>query len=170
MGNQMQCRKPRFNPWVRKIPCRRTWQPTLVLLPRESHGQRSLAGCSPQDHKESDRTEATKQQHVALWAVCYVLLAYDFNLQLRGKTVHKYDDDGDGFSDTHWAYAMTQGPNWALHVLTHLIFTTILWGNTIDPKKEESHRLKRQVCVCMSVHVYECVNHKLALAIYLFKD
>ena len=99
-----QCRRRKrhgLDPWVRKIPCRRTWQPTLVLLPRESHGQRSLAGCSPQDHKESDRTEATKQQHVALWAVCYVLLAYDFNLQLRGKTVHKYDDDGDGFSDTH---------------------------------------------------------------------
>ena len=90
----------------------------LVLLPwrilsRESHGQRSLAGCSPQDHKESDRTEATKQQqqHVALWAVCYVLLAYDFNLQLRGKIVHKHDDDGNGVSDTHRAYAMTQGPN-----------------------------------------------------------
>ena len=36
-----------FDPWVGKIPWRRAWQPTLVLLPRESHGQRSLAGCSP---------------------------------------------------------------------------------------------------------------------------
>ena len=26
---------------------KRAWQPILVLLPRESHGQRSLAGCSP---------------------------------------------------------------------------------------------------------------------------
>ena len=25
------------------------WQPTPVFLPRESHGQRSLVGCSPQD-------------------------------------------------------------------------------------------------------------------------
>ena len=24
----------------------RNWQPTLVLLPRESHGQRNLVGCS----------------------------------------------------------------------------------------------------------------------------
>ena len=41
------CRRPRFNPWVRKIPWRRKWQPTPVLLPGESHGQRSLVGYSP---------------------------------------------------------------------------------------------------------------------------
>ena len=28
--------------WVGKIPWRRAWQPTLVFLPGESHGQRSL--------------------------------------------------------------------------------------------------------------------------------
>ena len=28
------------------IPWRRKWQPTSVFLPGESHGQRSLAGCS----------------------------------------------------------------------------------------------------------------------------
>ena len=33
-----------FDPWVRKIPWRRAWQPTSVFLPGESHGQRSLAG------------------------------------------------------------------------------------------------------------------------------
>ena len=35
----------------------RKWQPTPVLLPGESHGQRSLLGYSPQGRKESDRTE-----------------------------------------------------------------------------------------------------------------
>ena len=35
----------------------REWQPTPVLLPGESHGQRSLAGYSPCGHKESDMTE-----------------------------------------------------------------------------------------------------------------
>ena len=34
------------------------WQLTPVFLPGESHGQRSLAGYSPWDHKESDTTEA----------------------------------------------------------------------------------------------------------------
>ena len=33
--------------WVWKIPCRRKWQPIPVFLLGESHGQRSLVGCSP---------------------------------------------------------------------------------------------------------------------------
>ena len=36
----------RFNPWVRKFPWRRAWQPTPVFLPGESHEQRSLVACS----------------------------------------------------------------------------------------------------------------------------
>ena len=36
---------------------RRQWQPTPVLLPGKSHGQRSLAGCTPWGRKESDTTE-----------------------------------------------------------------------------------------------------------------
>ena len=35
------------------------WQPTPVLLTGGSHGQRSLVGCSPWGHRESDTTEAT---------------------------------------------------------------------------------------------------------------
>ena len=31
-----QCRRSGFNPWVRKIPWRRSWQPTPVFLPGES--------------------------------------------------------------------------------------------------------------------------------------
>ena len=41
-----QCRKHkrhRFDPCIRKMPWRRKWQPTPVFLPREFHGQRSLA-------------------------------------------------------------------------------------------------------------------------------
>ena len=34
-------------PWVEKILCRRKWQPAPGFLPRESFGQRSLAGYSP---------------------------------------------------------------------------------------------------------------------------
>ena len=33
------------------------WQPTPVFLPGKSHGWRSLVGCSPWGHKESDTTE-----------------------------------------------------------------------------------------------------------------
>ena len=37
-------KRRRFEPWVRKIPWRRKWKPTLVFLPGESYGQRSLVG------------------------------------------------------------------------------------------------------------------------------
>ena len=37
-----QCRRHGFNPWVKKIPWRRKWQPTPVFLPGKYHGQRSL--------------------------------------------------------------------------------------------------------------------------------
>ena len=43
--------------WVGKIPWRRKWKSTPVLLPEKSHGQRSLVGYSPWGRKESDRTE-----------------------------------------------------------------------------------------------------------------
>ena len=33
------------------------WLPTPVVLPGKSHGQRSLVGCSPWGHEESDTTE-----------------------------------------------------------------------------------------------------------------
>ena len=45
-------------PWVGKIPWRRKWQPTLVFLTGESHGQRSLVGYIPQGREELDTTEA----------------------------------------------------------------------------------------------------------------
>ena len=54
-----------FVPWVRKIPWRRAGQPTLVFLPGESHGQRTLAGYSPWGHKESDTTERLTHTHTA---------------------------------------------------------------------------------------------------------
>ena len=45
--------------WIGKIPWRTAWQPTPVLLPGESHGQRSLEGYSQWGHTESDTTEVT---------------------------------------------------------------------------------------------------------------
>ena len=50
-------KRPQFDPWVKKILWRKEWQPTPVLLPEESHGQRSLSGYSPWGLKESNTTE-----------------------------------------------------------------------------------------------------------------
>ena len=58
-GKEPACRgrRRRFHPWVRTFPRRRKRHPTPVFLPGKSHGQGSLAGCSPRGHKESDTTE-----------------------------------------------------------------------------------------------------------------
>ena len=40
-----------------RFPWRRAWLPTPVLLPGESHGQRSLVSYSPFGHRESNMTE-----------------------------------------------------------------------------------------------------------------
>ena len=53
----LQCGRPGFDPWVRKIPWRRKWQPTPVLLPGKSHGWRNLVGYNPWGHKGLDTTE-----------------------------------------------------------------------------------------------------------------
>ena len=46
------CRRRGFDPWVRKIPWRRKWQPTPAFLAGKSNEQRSLGGC-----KQSDKIE-----------------------------------------------------------------------------------------------------------------
>ena len=58
----------RFDLWTEKIPLRRKWQPTSIFLLGKSHGQRSLVGCSPWGHTESDTTEVTK--HSTLGRIC----------------------------------------------------------------------------------------------------
>ena len=52
-----QCRRHGFEPWIRKIRWRRKRQSTIVFLPGEFHGERSLGGYSPWGHKELDTTE-----------------------------------------------------------------------------------------------------------------
>ena len=45
-GSESACNagRPQFGPWVGKIPWTKKWLPTLIFLPQESPGQRSLAG------------------------------------------------------------------------------------------------------------------------------
>ena len=72
-----QCRRLKrwgFDPWVGKIPWRRTWQPTPVFLPGESHGQRSLEGYSPRGCKELGTTEVTAHMHAYVYVSCFYRL------------------------------------------------------------------------------------------------
>ena len=45
-----------FDPWVRKIPWRRAWQPTPVFLPGKSHGQGAWQAVVHGVAKELDTT------------------------------------------------------------------------------------------------------------------
>ena len=57
----LQCRRCRFDPWVRKIPWRREWQPPLVFLPGKSHGEEP-GGLQSIGLQELDMTEHTHTQ------------------------------------------------------------------------------------------------------------
>ena len=65
MGKRIacQCRRCGFSPQAGKMLWRRTWHPTPVFLPGESHGRRSLVGYSPRGHKESDTPERLHFTH-----------------------------------------------------------------------------------------------------------
>ena len=69
-----QCRKREFDPWVGATPWRKKWQPRPVFLPRESHGQRNLAGSSwgagSWGCKELDATERLSTVAHTYWYFC----------------------------------------------------------------------------------------------------
>ena len=86
-----QCRrwtKCRFDSWVRKIPWRRTWQPTPtpVFLPGEPHGWSSLAGYSPWDLERVGHGLATKQwqQHALFGVYLYWQILFIWNANVPG--------------------------------------------------------------------------------------
>ena len=62
-----QCRRHRFDPWVRKVPWSSKWQTSPVFLPGKLHGQ-SLESYNPWGCKESDVTE-----HSLSFYVCIIL-------------------------------------------------------------------------------------------------
>ena len=64
-----QSRRHRFNPWVRKIPWKRKWQPTPVFLLGESHGQRRLAGYSWWESQRAGHHWATEQRNLRAWVL-----------------------------------------------------------------------------------------------------
>ena len=73
----LQCGRPGFDPWVKKIPWRRVCQATPLFLPGEFHGQRNLVGYSPWGCKEPDGierlTHTTHTYSVVCVCVCVCL-------------------------------------------------------------------------------------------------
>ena len=70
----LQCRRHRIDPWARKIPWRRKWQPTPVFLPGKFRGQRSLVGYSPRGSQRVEHDLATEhdtQDLIWQFSGCY---------------------------------------------------------------------------------------------------
>ena len=68
----------------RLIPWRRNWQSTPIFLPGEFHGQRSLAGYSSWDCKESDTTEQlTFSFHASPQGICFIYVNFNFYKTLQ---------------------------------------------------------------------------------------
>ena len=85
----LQWGRPGFDPWVGKIPWRRKWQPTPVLLPRKSHGRRSLVpwGCKELDTTEWLHFKSCGPVYVCTHTCIYVCNFSDKHLQLYLKGV-----------------------------------------------------------------------------------
>ena len=56
------CRRLWFDPWVRKTPQRRRWQPMPVFLPGKFHGQKNRTGYSLWGCNRVGHDIVTKQQ------------------------------------------------------------------------------------------------------------
>ena len=97
-----QCRRLRrygLDTWVRKIPWRRAWQSTPIFLLRESCRQRSLAGCSSQDHRESDMT-ACLSMHISFTEE--MVGPWDMTKGTKGKQGNWIVPRGSRFSILTW--------------------------------------------------------------------
>ena len=57
-----QCRRLKFDPWVRKIPWRRKWQPAPIFLPGKSDQQKHLVGNSPWSCKRIGHNVVIKEE------------------------------------------------------------------------------------------------------------
>ena len=95
-----------FDPWAKKIPWRRKWQPTPVFLPGESQGQQGLVGCRLWGCTESDTTSdlaavAVKLLARLLWYVLAGILTWI--LKCKRKTQKSLGNFGSQWEENYEA-------------------------------------------------------------------
>ena len=78
-----QSRRLVFNLWVRKIPWRRKWQPSLVFLPEKSHGELQSIGSQRVGH------DSVTKQHFLSQAESGLLLLEDKKILIQRKKLRE---------------------------------------------------------------------------------
>ena len=114
----LQCGRSGFDPCVGKVPWRRKWHPTAVLLPGKPHGWRSLVGYSPWGRRESDTTEQ---------------LHFHFHLQCRRRRrcrfnpwVGRFPERGHDNS-LHYSCLETSMDRGARQAIVHRVTKSRIW-------------------------------------------
>ena len=121
-----------FDPWFGKIPWRKKWQPTPVLLPGKSHGRWSLVGYRPRGHKESDTTE---RLHIHFTAIKGNELSSHVkarrNLESAMLSVRNQSKKGTGTSPVvHWVFL-----HWLRKKIPHATQCSQKWINILKLKR-----------------------------------
>ena len=101
----LQCRRPRFNLWVRKIPWRRKWLPTWVFLPGKSIDRGAWRARVHRAAKvEYDWVTDTHSVYtfVKLYHTLKVVSEYFFTITVSNFT--KWNSDFLCSSSLHWVY------------------------------------------------------------------
>ena len=89
MAQTIKClptmQETRVQSLVGKMLGKRKWQPTPVVLPGQSHGQRSMVGYSLWGRKESDTTE---RLHFHFLQLTKTLFHFEISKTLRNSMFH----------------------------------------------------------------------------------
>ena len=84
-------KRHKFDPWIRKIPWSRKWQPTPVFLPGEFHGYRSLTDYSPWGPKRAGHNWVHTHRYIFIcydWVLVMVRLLLAPSGRRLGTTKH----------------------------------------------------------------------------------
>ena len=126
--NGKECRRPRFDLWVGKIPWRKEELPTSVFLPGESHRHRSLVGYSPWDH-ESQTWLRNWAKHIY---ICMPPYTHAHNIVVTSL-----------FSDDFW--------NSPYHIAVRKV-TTDIFHHNLYLSGFKVNPLKSNLCYCSRHH------------------
>ena len=142
-----------LDPWVWKIPWRRKWQPTPVLLPGKSHGERSMAGYSPWGYKELDRLKQ-------LSTYSYLLSQLNIsNVNNQVKIIYQYRHGKiiskivSPFLHVQTEYAKPFQELYSQHrhqrrrILCSTVFSSVPSNQSNAYKKEEDSNYRYRYCV-----------------------